>query len=239
MTQPHLQDCAHSPDGWCLTCVRDLNGRLVVAQQRLAAIDGADTQQSVMSAGIRAFPAVPARVETGSLQFGDDWPGIFIRGDDAAQFAMSLAAVFGHVKEPIAQAVLSGLHQTLASALIGPGGDLVRAALPTLPSLSREPTTKTVGRMGEMTPMGESAMLLHLQTDGDVVLSITNDPTGGEFNRCSLEFCGSGGHSPRTRAALIAAMVAVEDDYAATPERAWPRRRAARSGATTDPTELA
>lgn len=28
------------------------------------------------------------RVETGATQFGDDWPGLFIRGDDA--FALSL-----------------------------------------------------------------------------------------------------------------------------------------------------
>lgn len=32
---------------------------------------------------IRKLPAQEARVETGAVQFGDDWPGIFIRGDDA------------------------------------------------------------------------------------------------------------------------------------------------------------
>lgn len=34
---------------------------------------------------IREIPlaATEARVETGPVQFGDDWPGIFIRGDDA------------------------------------------------------------------------------------------------------------------------------------------------------------
>lgn len=26
------------------------------------------------------------RVETGAVQFGDDWPGYFIRGDDALHF---------------------------------------------------------------------------------------------------------------------------------------------------------
>jgi hypothetical protein len=24
MTQPHLMNCSHSPDGWCLACVREL-----------------------------------------------------------------------------------------------------------------------------------------------------------------------------------------------------------------------
>ena len=27
------------------------------------------------------------RVETGVVQFGDDWPGVFVRGDDAAYYA--------------------------------------------------------------------------------------------------------------------------------------------------------
>jgi hypothetical protein len=30
------------------------------------------------------------RVESGPLQFADDWPGVFIRGDDAAAFAGAL-----------------------------------------------------------------------------------------------------------------------------------------------------
>ena len=30
------------------------------------------------------------RVETGVIQFGDDWPGVFIRGDHALQFAHCL-----------------------------------------------------------------------------------------------------------------------------------------------------
>lgn len=36
-------------------------------------------------------PDVPAgRVETGTLQINDDWPGVFIRGDNAAWYAMQL-----------------------------------------------------------------------------------------------------------------------------------------------------
>ena len=31
------------------------------------------------------------RVETGPLQFGDDWPGVFIRGDNAAFYAFALS----------------------------------------------------------------------------------------------------------------------------------------------------
>lgn len=28
MTMPHLQNCPHSPDGWCLECVGKLNAEL-------------------------------------------------------------------------------------------------------------------------------------------------------------------------------------------------------------------
>jgi hypothetical protein len=31
-----------------------------------------------------------ARPETGPMQFGDDWPGVFIRGDDAFGYAFAL-----------------------------------------------------------------------------------------------------------------------------------------------------
>lgn len=30
------------------------------------------------------------RPETGPMQFGDDWPGVFIRGDDALATVLSL-----------------------------------------------------------------------------------------------------------------------------------------------------
>lgn len=39
---------------------------------------------------IRQVPHVAPRVETGPLAFGDDWPGIFIRGDHAAHYAFVL-----------------------------------------------------------------------------------------------------------------------------------------------------
>ncbi len=37
-----------------------------------------------------AYPDDGKRVETGAVQFGDDWPGLFIRGDEALFFAMDL-----------------------------------------------------------------------------------------------------------------------------------------------------
>lgn len=31
------------------------------------------------------------RVETGSVQFGEDWPGLFVRGDNCMGYAMNVA----------------------------------------------------------------------------------------------------------------------------------------------------
>lgn len=39
---------------------------------------------------MRKFPAEEERVETGPIQFGRDWPGIFLRGDDAGPFGFLL-----------------------------------------------------------------------------------------------------------------------------------------------------
>jgi len=39
---------------------------------------------------IRQLPAQQERVETGPVQFGDDWPGAFIRGDHAGWYAMQI-----------------------------------------------------------------------------------------------------------------------------------------------------
>lgn len=58
-----------------------------------------------------------SRPETGPMQFGDDWPGVFIRGDNAFHFAMELRAAMDALKEsdypPFRLAVLAGLAGTL------------------------------------------------------------------------------------------------------------------------------
>lgn len=43
---------------------------------------------------IRKVPAPEGgRVEDGPVQFGDDWPGTFLRGDSSAGYAISLQMV--------------------------------------------------------------------------------------------------------------------------------------------------
>ena len=59
-----------------------------------------------------------ARVETGPLQVGDGWPGLFIRGDNAAGYALSLTVVLsgidhGYRPNPIDLANVRGLLRLL------------------------------------------------------------------------------------------------------------------------------
>lgn len=72
-----------------------------------------------MSDAIRQFPDEIERVETGPIQFGQDWPGVFIRGNNAAWFAFMLTSVLNdHARfhgDPIARNALKSLASTLAS----------------------------------------------------------------------------------------------------------------------------
>ncbi len=70
------------------------------------------------------------RLETGPLQFGDDWPGIFIRGDQAFAWAMGVEAVEGQL-EFSEQIGLNGLAETLHSCNVRSG-----VAPTTLPALT-------------------------------------------------------------------------------------------------------
>lgn len=78
---------------------------------------------------IRQFPEQAERVETGPIQFGQDWPGIFLRGDNAGPEAMYLGLLLSTVEsyneenpnEPLADAfllmALRGLQETLSSCM--------------------------------------------------------------------------------------------------------------------------
>lgn len=52
------------------------------------------------------------RPETGPMQFGNDWPGIFIRGDNAAWYAMCL----DNLDSPMHRAALVSLATLLRSS---------------------------------------------------------------------------------------------------------------------------
>lgn len=66
-----------------------------------------------------------ARVETGAVQFGDDdWPGAFIRGDNALTFAHMLQEALTYIpaREYLMKAQLAGLLDTLQSCSVGNTG---------------------------------------------------------------------------------------------------------------------
>lgn len=68
------------------------------------------------------------RVESGGVKFGDDWPGLFLRGDDAIHLSIILAKILaGEAMTDIDIAYLSGLRQTIATQVITAftGGDPV------------------------------------------------------------------------------------------------------------------
>jgi len=85
------------------------------------------------------------------------------------------------------------------------------------------PKDRDVGRFGDMSQ--HANMRVGLDNDNDVYVSVY-DHEGG----ANVEFCtqfGGGGKSPNTRIALIALMVAMEQDNADTPSFDWWKRRAA------------
>jgi hypothetical protein len=67
---------------------------------------------------IRIMPAAEQPVESGPLRFGDDWPGVFIRGDDAANYAYHLHRVLKTRRggsDEISRKVVQGLLDALRS----------------------------------------------------------------------------------------------------------------------------
>lgn len=73
---------------------------------------------------IRHLPGQDNRVETGTVQFGDDWPGVFIRGDNAGAMAMTLKSYLDSQKDvhPLTMSNLRGLQGLLESCNVK-GGD--------------------------------------------------------------------------------------------------------------------
>jgi hypothetical protein len=65
------------------------------------------------------LPEGEGRMDTGAVQFNDDWPGVFIRGDNAFHYALTLEALFVRVAgdpDPINDMVVRGLIALLKSS---------------------------------------------------------------------------------------------------------------------------
>ncbi len=73
---------------------------------------------------------ITVRPETGPMCFGEDWPGVFIRGDNAAHFATVLQPVYqeylddapaGEESDVLAMAGVQQLYELLTSSrVLGP-----------------------------------------------------------------------------------------------------------------------
>ena len=68
------------------------------------------------------------RVETGPIQFGEDWPGVFIRGDNAGYYCMVLRQHLSEIDNPLDKAVLEGLASTLEGCIVGPAKEILRTS---------------------------------------------------------------------------------------------------------------
>lgn len=79
---------------------------------------------------IRVLPQQSERVETGALQFGDDWPGTFIRGDNAGYYSMMLGHLLDGVGNESEREFLTiqlrQLQRLLAGCVLGGAGEMLK-----------------------------------------------------------------------------------------------------------------
>ncbi len=187
---------------------------------------------------IRQLHEQDKRVETGPVQFGEDWPGVFIRGDNAAYYAQALK----HLLESEAgkglywldRGQLEGLQSLLSGAVVGPAasfteftevapgvnqldvqGGIFGGLKPAVPWLER------AERLEDMSAKGR--LRLWREDDGDVIVEVLPEEDGLVGNGASVQFCipgTGGGRSPKTHAALLALMEAMAEDNREQPSRA-------------------
>lgn len=71
-------------------------------------------------AAVRRFPEQQQRVETGPIMFGDDWPGVFIRGKHAFFYSIHLRNLLAKEasaeQRSLSEAVVKGLLDDLESS---------------------------------------------------------------------------------------------------------------------------
>lgn len=67
---------------------------------------------------IRKLDAVTDRVETGAVQFGQDWPGLFIRGDNCIAILMSLHGIQKMLKNVEPKGFMEQLYKIQLDSLV-------------------------------------------------------------------------------------------------------------------------
>lgn len=80
---------------------------------------------------IRKLPAAEPRVESGPVQFGDDWPGTFIRGDNAGWYSFLLGQLLEDEKlDLLSKMNLTGLARLLGGCVLGPAAGMLPQGAP-------------------------------------------------------------------------------------------------------------
>lgn len=69
---------------------------------------------------VRYLPEPTVRVETGVTQFGEDWPGVFIRGDDAFHYASHLDLFMKNPENTLSAAIVASLLCYLQESRVWP-----------------------------------------------------------------------------------------------------------------------
>lgn len=74
-------------------------------------------------------PENQPRIETGVVQFGDDWPGVFIRGDNACIYGFLLQQLLDDPDiDPLVKLNLGGLPELLLSCQVKPNDPIAPTA---------------------------------------------------------------------------------------------------------------
>ena len=77
--------------------------------------------------GVRQCPQPDGgRVETGPVQFGDDWPGLFVRGDNAGWLQVLVGIVCDELEEATGEKSFNAMQLrglidgAMAGVIVGP-----------------------------------------------------------------------------------------------------------------------
>jgi hypothetical protein len=85
-------------DEYCGTVTKETAPLLRLAKRKH--VRSAEGKPMEVAFAVRQVaPPEGGRVETGALQFGDDWPGLFVRGDEARGLSLSIKAAFAQIRD--------------------------------------------------------------------------------------------------------------------------------------------
>lgn len=86
----------------------------------------------------RRLPQQAPRVETGAVEFGDDWPGVFIRGDCACWMAINLLGALeglpdiesSNTEQLRLRLAMEPVYAILRTCVIGPAAEMFPSLTP-------------------------------------------------------------------------------------------------------------